>query len=306
MKIHPDDIRIHFESDNLWALNVILMVVMFGVALDIRIGDFRRLFRQPRVLTAGIVSQFLLMPLLTFLLVWAFRPIPSIALGMFMVGACPGGNISNFLSKLARGNAALSVSLTAFATLVAVVMTPFNFHFWAGLYPPTHDILRHIELNPWSLYKLVALILGLPLAAGMWVRHHYPETAGQWSRRLKPLSILVFILFIAAAFYNNMDIFTRHIHFVFSLVIIHNLLAYFLGYWAAAAFGLAQNDRRTIAIETGIQNSGLGLLLIFEFFHELGGMMMLAAWWGVWDIISGLALAFFWSKRALKSGLETA
>ncbi len=292
-----DEVKIHFESGDLWALNVTLAIIMFGVALDIRLSDFVRLLKQPKILFAGVLSQFFLMPALTFLIVYVARPMPSIALGLIMVGACPGGNISNFLSKLAKGNAALSVSLTAFATLAAVVMTPFNFHFWGSLYPPTNAILQEVSLEPYRLYRLIALILGIPLVLGMLVRHYQPQTANRVSRFLKPLSIIVFLAFVVIAFTGNWDIFVKHVHHVLFFVIAHNLLAYILGYLTAAGFGLPQNDRRTISIETGIQNSGLGLLLIFEFFHGLGGMMLLAAFWGVWDIVSGLALAYYWSKH---------
>ena len=292
-----DQVKIHFESGDLWALNITLAVIMFGVALDIRMSDFTRLLKQPKILFVGVLSQFFLMPALTFLIVYMTKPMPSIALGLIMVGACPGGNISNFLSKLAKGNSALSVSLTAFATLVAVIMTPFNFHFWGNLYGPTRSILQEVSLDPFSLYKLIALILGIPLVVGMVVRQYWPKTADKLSKLLKPISILVFLAFIVIAFTGNLDIFMKYIHYVLFLVIAHNLIAYALGYFTAAGFGLAQNDRRTIAIETGIQNSGLGLLLIFEFFHGLGGMMLLAAFWGVWDILSGLLLAYYWGKK---------
>jgi len=292
-----DQIKIHFESGDLWTLNVTLAIIMFGVALDIRMSDFIRLIKQPKILFVGILSQFFLMPALTFLIVYLVKPMPSIALGLIMVGACPGGNISNFLSKLAKGNSALSVSLTAFATLVAVIMTPFNFHFWGNLYGPTKAILQEVALDPYSLYKLIALILGIPLVAGMLVRHYKPNVANKMSKILKPFSILVFIAFIVVAFSGNLDIFMKYIHYVLFIVIAHNLIAYALGYFTAASFGLRQIDRRTIAIETGIQNSGLGLLLIFEFFHGLGGMMLLAAFWGIWDILSGLLLAYYWSRK---------
>jgi len=210
------------------------------VALDIRMSDFTRLMKQPKILFVGVLSQFFLMPALTFLIVYVAKPMPSIALGLIMVGACPGGNISNFLSKLAKGNSALSVSLTAFATLVAVIMTPFNFHFWGNLYGPTRAILQEVSLDPVSLYKLIALILGIPLVAGMLVRHYQSNLADKISKVLKPISILVFMAFIVIAFSGNLDIFMKYIHFVLFLVIAHNVLAYALGYFTATGFGLAQ------------------------------------------------------------------
>ncbi len=290
-----DSIKIHFEQGDLWALNISLAIIMFGVALDIRVSDFRRLLRQPKILLTGILAQFILMPALTFLIVWVAKPMPSIALGLIMVGACPGGNISNFLSKLAKGNAALSVSLTAFATLVAVVTTPLNFYFWGSLYPPVQEILQSVSIDPFELFKLIGLILALPLALGMVMRHFKPYLSDKISKLLKPFSILIFAAFVVIAFAGNFDIFMGHIHYVLFFVIIHNLLAFLLGYTTASIFGLSQNDRRTIAIETGIQNAALGMLLIFQFFDGLGGMMLLAAFWGIWDILAGLILALSWA-----------
>ena len=221
---------------------------------------------------------------------------PSIALGMMLVAACPGGNISNFMTQMAKGNAALSVSLTAFATLVSLVMTPFNLHFWGNLYAPTATILQTIELNPLELVKLVTLILGIPLILGMWVRKNKPIFADKLSKVLKPISLFIFILFIVIAFYENFNIFIKYVHYVLILVIAHNILALLTGFYFAKAMKLSYKDQKTLSIETGIQNSGLGLLLIFSFFEGLGGMTLLVAFWAIWDIFSGVALATYWSK----------
>ena len=154
-----DSVRINFDSSGLWVLNIALAVVMFGVALSITIDDFKHILRQPKLVLAGVLSQFILLPLLTFILIIVIKPQPSIALGMMMVAACPGGNISNFMTHLAKGNTALSVSLTAFATFLAMFMTPFNFQFYGNLYEPTAQILQTVKLEPFELVKLIILIL---------------------------------------------------------------------------------------------------------------------------------------------------
>lgn len=292
-----DQIKINFNPDELFTLNVVLAVIMFGIALDITTEDFKRLFTQPKIVLVGILSQFVLMPALTFLIVIIVQPAPSIALGLILIGACPGGNVSNYMSKLAKANPALSVSLTAFATLLSVVMTPFNFELYASLYKPTNHLLKEVHLDPFALFKLVSMILGLPLILGMLVRYHFSEWANKIGRVLKPLSLLFFIALLLIAFNNNWDIFTKHVHHVLFLVIGHNILAYILGFQTANLFKLRLHDKKTLAIETGIQNSGLGLLLIFGFFEGLGGMTLLAAFWGVWDIFSGLVLAFYWGRK---------
>jgi len=273
---------------------------MFGVALGITIDDFKRLFKNPRILFTGIISQFILLPFITFIFIKLVNPMPSIALGMMMVAACPGGNISNFMTQMAKGNSALSVSLTAFATLVSLVMTPFNLEFWGNLYAPTAQILQKVELNPWELAKLVTLILGIPLILGMLFNKYYKTLAKKLSKILKPISLIIFMIFIVIAFYDNFDIFVNYVEYVLILVVAHNLIALLTGFYFAKAMKLSYKNQKTLSIETGIQNSGLGLLLIFSFFNGLGGMALLVAFWAIWDIISGLLLATYWSKQKIK------
>ena len=292
-----DALKINFDTEGLWVLNITLAIIMFGVALGITMDDFKRLFKNPKILLTGIISQFILLPFVTFLFIKLVNPMPSIALGMMMVAACPGGNISNFMTQLAKGNAALSISLTAFATLVSLVMTPFNLSFWGNMYAPTAEILQTIQLDPIALVKLVTLILGIPLIIGMIVKKHHPILAEKLQKILKPISLIIFIIFIVIAFYDNLTIFLNYAHYVLMLVIAHNLLAYVLGFYFAKAMQLSYKDQKTLSIETGIQNSGLGLLLIFGFFSGLGGMALLVATWAIWDIISGLLLASYWSKK---------
>lgn len=295
-----DHLQINFDSDSLWLANITLALVMFGVALDIKVSDFTNLLKSPKPVIIGIIAQFFLIPFVTFLLVYFINPLPSIALGMFMVAACPGGNISNFMSKLAGGNAALSVSLTAFASFAALLMTPFNFAVWGNLYAPTSELLRTVALSPLEVAKLVLLILGVPLVLGMLVKNYFSDFATNASKFLKPVSILIFILFIAVAFYNNLDIFTDYIHHVLFLVLLHNAVLILVGFYFAKIAGLNYNDQKTLGIEIGIQNSGLGLLLVFSFFEGLGGMALLVAFWAIWDIVSGLLIAYFWSRKVTK------
>ena len=292
-----DDVKINFDSEGLWVLNVALAVVMFGVALGITIDDFRNLFKRPKLVLLGVLSQFILLPFITFLVILLIKPQPSIALGMMMVAACPGGNISNFMTHLAKGNTALSVTLTAFATFLAIFMTPLNFQVYGNLYQPTAEILKTVSLDPLQLFKVVGLILGIPLILGMSLRKKNEKLALEMSKILKPVSIIVFVAIVIIAFSNNLDIFSDYVHQVLAVAIGHNLLAILLGFMIAKFFKLSFRDQKTLAIETGIQNSGLGLLLIFTFFNGLGGMAILAAFWGIWHIISGLTLATIWSRK---------
>jgi len=292
-----DAVRLNFSPQNLLLLNVSLGVIMFGVALNLTVDDFRRLFRNPRPALVGICSQFLLLPVLTFLLVWVVRPHPSIALGMILVAACPGGNISNFMSMNAEGNTALSVTLTAVSTVLAIVLTPLNLSFWGGLYGPATSLLTTVDVSFWRVFKTVTLILGVPLVLGMSVRRTVPQLAQRLSRWMQGLSIVLFVGIVIFALRANFGYLMGYLGVVFDLVLLHNAAALLAGYQLASWTGLSTTDRQTLALETGIQNSGLGLILIFNFFDGLGGMAVVAGWWGVWHIVSGLALSSYWRYR---------
>jgi len=294
-----DSIKINFDTEGLWILNIALAVIMFGVALSIKIDDFKLLIKKPKILLVGVFSQFFLLPALTFVAILIIKPHPSFALGMMMIAACPGGNISNFFSKMAKGNSALSVSLTAFATVICLLMTPLNLQFYSGLYEPTNEIIKTVQLDPIELFKLVLLILGIPIVLGMLLNHYFEEISRKIEVLLKPFSIIIFLTLIMIAFYDNIDVFLNYIHLVAGLVIFHNIGAYFIGFYTAKIFGLEKRDRKTICIETGIQNGGLGLLLIFQFFDGLGGMALLAAFWSIWDMFSGMVLAAFWGRKSI-------
>jgi BASS family bile acid:Na+ symporter len=297
INIPIDDIKINFDTEGLWILNIALAIIMFGVALSIKIDDFKLLIKKPKILLVGVFSQFFLLPLLTFAAISIIKPHPSFALGMMMIAACPGGNVSNFFSKMAKGNAALSVSLTAFATVICLIMTPFNLQFYGGLYEPTNEILKTVELNPMELFKLILLILGIPIILGMLVNHFYEHIAKKIEIVLKPFSMIIFLALITIAFYENIEIFLDYIHLVAALVIFHNIGAFLIGFFSAKGFGLKKREQKTISIETGIQNGGLGLMLIFQFFDGLGGMALLAAFWGIWDIFSGMILGMYWGRK---------
>lgn len=303
-----DALRLNLDDGGLLVMNISLAVIMFGVALELTVGSFKRIVRDPKSTIVGVMSQFLLLPAITYILVIFFEPHPSMALGMFMVAACPGGNVSNFFSLLAKGNAALSVSMTAIATTTAIVMTPFNFTLWASLYEPTSVILRDVHINLWEVFKIIGLILGVPLILGMTVRHQKKELAQKISGWIKGFGIIFFAGFVLVAFAMNYENFLSYVHLVIGLVFFHNAFALTGGYGLASVFNLPQKDRKSIAIETGIQNSGLGLLLIFNFFDGLGGMALVAAWWGIWHIITGLGIGWYWSigKSALQQVFSNA
>jgi bile acid:Na+ symporter, BASS family len=292
-----DNIRINFEGDKLVLMNLCLAFVMFGIALDMGIADFRRVLKNIKPVAVGLTSQLILLPLVTLLLILTWQPYVSIGIGLVLVAACPGGNISNFAVHLSRGNTALSVTLTSVVTLGAVVLTPFNFTFWSQWIPGAEPLLRDIHLDFFKLAGIVTRLILIPLILGMIAAHFLPSFVGKFRRPIRFLSMAIFLAFIAFAILANLDTIREHLHLVLVIVIVHNIIAFVTGYGFARLWRLPEADARAISMETGIQNSGLGLILIFNFFSGIGGMALVAAWWGIWDIFASLALALYWSKR---------
>ncbi|MCB9674215.1 MAG: bile acid:sodium symporter family protein [Alphaproteobacteria bacterium] len=289
-----DAIELAFDENALAVLQIALSVVMFGVALDLGIQDFVNLAKDPRAPLVGLFCQFVLLPALTFPLAILVAPIPSMALGMILVAACPGGNVSNFLTQLAHGRVTVSVGMTAVSTVAAVFTTPFNLTFWGSLHPSTAKLVTAVSLDPFAMLQSVALLLLVPVLLGMGCAAYAPAFAARLRPVMKGFSILFLLGVLVSAFSANLGIFVQAIGIVFVPVLLLNALALGLGYGASRLAGLQEDERRAVSFEVGIQNSGLGLVLIFSFFDGLGGMTVVAAWWGIWHLISGFSLAAFW------------
>lgn len=295
-----DALSVKFDGGSLAALQIALGFVMFGVSLDLKPRDFVDLARDPRAPVVGLICQFVLLPAIACPLALAIAPTPSMALGMMLVAACPGGNVSNFLTQIGNGRLAVSVGMTAVSTLAAVVTTPFNLTFWGTRHPSTAALVQSVALDPIDLFRSVALLLLVPVLVGMtfaWLR---PQWAQKVSGVMKLLSLVFFGAVVIGAFSANFDLFLQAIGIVFLPVLLLNAVAIGLGYGAGAAAGLAVEERRAVSFEVGIQNSGLGLVLVFSFFEGLGGMAIVAAWWGIWHILAGLTLVgvYRWQDRA--------
>lgn len=303
-----DAIRINFSAGGMHIINIVLAFVMFGVALGIQPSMFKEVFKKPKSVVVGLFSQLIALPAVTFLLIIVFNHYitPMVAMGMILVAACPGGNISNFMSQLSKANTELSVTLTAITTLVSPIFTPANFAIWGGLYvnfvnPEAGSALRELHIDIYQMFETVFLLLGLPLVVGILVSHYLPKVTEKLKKPMQYFSIFFFIMMVVLAFGNNVDLFLKYIGFIFLLVFIHNGLALSTGFATATIFKLPFADRRTLTIETGIQNSGLGLVLLFnpKIFPPdmaIGGMLFITAWWGIWHIISGLSVSFVFAR----------
>ena len=297
MEASIDLLKINFNPSQLILLNWCLAFLMFGVALDIQLKDFRKLWKEPKITLVALSSQLLLLPILTLLLVYLIKPSPSLALGMILLGVCPGGNVSNYMVHIAKANAALSVTLTSLTTVAAIIITPLAFSFWTSLIDLPAELRQEIAVEPKQMFTTILLIIALPLTLGLSARHYFPRLVNKIKKTVSILSLLIFFSFVIFAVFGNLTNIKAHLGKVFFIVLIHNLLGFLLGYFWSSLTGLKKRDRRTISIETGIQNSGLGLILIFNFFGGLGGMALITAWWGIWHLISGFALALYWRKR---------
>ncbi|MEZ4384284.1 MAG: bile acid:sodium symporter family protein [Nannocystaceae bacterium] len=297
-----DQVRLAFDPASLRLLNAILGLIMFGVALDLRVDDFRRILREPRAVLVGLVGQLLLLPALTFLLIVAVGPQASIGLGMLIVASCPGGNVSNVITHLGGGNTGVSITMTAITSLAAAVMTPLNLALWGARDPGIAALLTEVALDPIDMVATIATILLLPLVLGMWMASRLPRLAARLRRPMRLLSLLALAGFIAGALAKNWGAFIDYIGAFVGLVALHNACAFLLGNTVARVARLPQRDRRALTIEVGIQNSGLGLVLIFNFFGGLGGAAVIAAWWGVWHLIAGLTIAGAWAWMGRRAG----
>ena len=292
-----DAARLSFHTGGLVTLNLVLALVMFGIALDLRVADFRKLMLAPRPAIVGVVAQVVLLPAVTFALALALRPPPSVALGMLLVAACPGGPMSNFMTHLARGNTELSVALTTATTGAAILTTPLNLAFWAGLHPDAAPLLRSVALDPADMLKTIGIVIIIPLTLGMLIAGYLPRLAAPLRKPLRILSIVVFAVMLVVALRSNFAAADGHLLLILGIVVAHNTLAFATGYVAATVARLSPRDRRAITIEVGIQNAGLALLITVDFFSGLGGMALIAACWGVWHLIVGFALVGSWRLR---------
>lgn len=302
-----DSVRLNFTPAGLNIMNITLAFIMFGIALDLKFDQFKKVIQNPKSLLVGVGSQFLLLPGLTFLLVLLIKPSPAVAFGMILVAACPGGNISNFMSHNAKANTALSITLTAIATIGALFLTPLNFKIWGNLYIQSSPLLVPLDINIWQMFKTIFILLGIPLIIGIIFSKYLPKITAKIVKPFRIFSFIAFLGFVAAAFSSNFDHFLNYIPPIFLIVLLHNTVALLTGFSVATIFKRPRADRRAITIETGIQNSGLGLILIFnpKIFPpelELGGMAFIAAWWGIWHILSGLVISTLWARRKIPAG----
>ncbi len=271
--------------------------IMFGVALSITLEDFRRIIRFPKSVIVGISSEWLVMPILTVYLIHLWHPTcPSVAMGMLMVAACPGGPLSNYMTLLSKGNPALSLTLTSVFTLFSIVITPYTFLGFSIFVPEVSQLLTRINMKPGDMLLTLFSVLLVPVTLGMLINYYLPAFTSKMIKTIKRISMVIFIGFIVVAVADNMEALVNSVKLVFLMVLVQNAVGMMAGYYWAKWHRLSVRDCKAISFETGIHNSGLGLLLVFSFFPSLGGMRLIVAVWAIWDMISSLLLALYWNR----------
>lgn len=301
MKPNPilDEFQLELSSGSDVMLAGMLALMMFAVALGLRAEHFRFFREAPRVYLGGVIAQIIGLPLLTLGLCFAVNPQPSVALGMILVACCPGGTVSNIIALFGRANTALSVSLTATSSLFAAFLTPVSILFWCGLYPPTRNLLTEINLDVATFLTQTLVILALPIILGMLIARRWPKAAAKFQKPLAALGGMGLMLIIIFACLKYAPVFKAIGLPLLGLVILHNGLAYLLGWITGTVTRAETRSRRALTFEVGIQNSGLGIVILLTQLGGLGGAGAIAGLWGTWHIISGLFLAglFHWSDR---------
>lgn len=292
-----DSVSLNTSDGTLILLSAVIAVIMFGIALEMKVDDFRAVAHMPKAMAVGVAAQFICLPAITYLLTIALNFRPSIALGMILVACCPPGNISNILVYRARGNVALSLSMTALSNFLAIFLMPLNIAFWGGLHPEASTILKDVDVNALELLADIVLLIGVPLTLGLLISSHRPEFAKKVQPLVKKFSMIFLVLFIVGALATNIGVFIDYIALVALAVFLHDTLALLLGYGIAASFKVSEPNRRAITFEVGVRNAALGLGIALSVFDGLGGVAVVAAWWGVWDLIAGLALSSWWAKK---------
>jgi BASS family bile acid:Na+ symporter len=188
--------------------------------------------------------------------------------------------------------------MTAVSNLLAIVLMPLNFAFWGSLHPTGHQLMQTLQLKPSEMLIEVGLVIGIPFIIGLSLRQAFPRVAERAGKVISPVAFLALGALILIALLNNWRLFLDYIGIVVIAVFLHDALALGLGYTIGRVTRLPDRSTRAMTFEVGIRNAGLGLLLVFTSFKGLGGMALVAAWWGIWDIIAALTVARLWRRRA--------
>lgn len=265
-----------------------LGIIMFGMGMTMTLADFKGVMQSPKAVLIGVTAQFIVMPSLAFILCKLFNLAPEIAIGVILVGCCPGGTASNVITYMAKGNTALSVACTSVSTLLAPLLTPAIFYLLAS---------QWIEINAWSMLSSILQVVLLPIVLGLIVRGILKHNIQYYMPAMPLISVVAIVAIVAAIIAGSKGQILESGLLILAVVMLHNGLGYLLGYWASRLFKLPYADGKAIAIEVGMQNSGLGVALAAVHFAASPITAVPSAIFSLWHNISGPALATYWASR---------
>jgi bile acid:Na+ symporter, BASS family len=270
-------------------VNTLLGIVMFGMGLTLKPVDFRVVFARPKDVVIGFFAQFTIMPLLAFVLSYCFRLSPELTVGVILVGTCPGGTSSNVMTYLAKGDVALSVAMTAVSTILAPVATPLLTWLYAG---------QTVDVNILSMFLSIVQVVLLPIALGFVINRYFSGFARRAVSVLPLVSTLAIVAIVGAVVSANAAKLMTCGLTVLCVVMLHNVLGYALGYGAGKLMRMNENKCRTVAIEVGMQNSGLATSLATVHFAQYPLATIPGAVFSVWHNVSGAMLANLFRRHA--------
>lgn len=277
----------------IWFKNYIswgLGIIMLGMGMTLTVEDFRRVFRRVQAILVGAAGQFIIMPTLAFLLTKIFSIDPAVSIGVIIVGSCPGGTASNVISYLANADVALSVSLTSLTTILSVLVTPALIWLFAGTY---------VAVDAAGIFLTILQIIILPIAAGIFLNTYVRTVTEKFVPYFPSISVVTIIAIVASVVALSKETILHSGVIVLLVVALHNLLGYLLGYFTSKLFRLTEKECRTIAIEVGMQNSGLGVALAVKHFSNAATALP-SAIFSVWHNISGPTLAQYWRRKKIE------
>lgn len=272
----------------------ILGIIMLGMGMTMTVDDFKGVLQSPKAVLIGVVAQFVVMPGLAFILCKLFNLPPEIAVGVILVGCCPGGTASNVITYMAKGNVALSVACTSVSTLLAPVLTPAIFYLLAS---------QWLKIDAASMFISILQVVLLPIVVGLILRIWFKRQVESYIQVMPLVSVIAIVAIVAAIIGGSKAAILQSGLLILAVVILHNGLGYLLGFTAARFFKLPYADSKAIAVEVGMQNSGLGVALAAVHFAASPITAVPSAIFSLWHNISGPALATYWASR--KDGNET-
>ena len=287
-------------------LSLVLATMVFSVALELKLDDFKRVAQTPKAVICGLIPQFILLPVGTWAATLVLDLPPNVEVAMILVASCPGGSLSNVVTHFGRGNTALSVSVSAVASVIALVATPFNFSWMVATNPATAGWLKTLNIDASGIWVSLFALLALPMALGLLCAHKLPALTERVRKPLGNFSLFALLAFIVLGLIKERQLLTLGLLPLLLIVVLHNASGLFFGWATSVAMGVAERDRRAVMIEGGMQNSGLALGIIAVQFNADLGMVIIASLWGMWHIVSGMACALWWRRKDRLNGVQHA